>query len=282
VVGAFVLASLLLLLFGVYFLKETRPGSKTDVYHARFEQVSTLQEGDPVKVNGVKMGKVTTIELQQGSVQVTFQIRRGVRLPEDSEVRIQNIGLMGERQVGIRLGSASEALAPGGTLQGRLDAGIAEAMGVAGEMFVEADSLVKALRSVLDSTLAHPEFAGRVNGLVAATEDVTRRLSLLAKDVDPRIREGAQAFQNLGREAEEFVRTQEPQVVEILKHTGEAARRARDLAERGERVAQGLEEVLAKANSKDGTTRSYHYDDAGHVIQVDHGTHVVDYDYGCW
>ena len=57
VVGLFVILSLLILLFGVYFLKETGPGRKSDVYSVLFDQVSTLQDGDPVKVNGVKMGK---------------------------------------------------------------------------------------------------------------------------------------------------------------------------------------------------------------------------------
>src|SRR5665213_4604670 len=90
VVGAFVLATLVILLFGIYFLKETAPGSKTDVYHARLDQVSTLQAGDPVKVNGVKMGKVTSINLEGRSVDVTFEIRHGITLPVNSEIRIQN------------------------------------------------------------------------------------------------------------------------------------------------------------------------------------------------
>ncbi len=252
-VGAFVLASILLLVYGVYFLKEVRPGSRTDSYFARFEQVSTLQEGDPVKVNGVKMGKVNTIELDGDAVKVAFDLRRGVRLPKNSEIRIQNIGLMGERQIGIRLGSSSEMLPPGGTLEGRLDAGIAEAMGVAGEVFVQAETLVKSLRVVLDSTVGRPEFSERVNGLLANTEDLTRRLSNLAKDVDPKIREGAKTFQGLSREVDVFVRNQEPKVEALLQHGGEAAERAAKLAERGERVAQGLENVLAKANSKEGT-----------------------------
>ena len=55
-VGAFVLASLLLLLFGVYFLKQTTPGRKTDVYYARFDQVSNLNPGDPVKVRAWGFG----------------------------------------------------------------------------------------------------------------------------------------------------------------------------------------------------------------------------------
>src|ERR1035437_215863 len=110
VVGAFAYVSIAVLLFGIYFLKETTPGSKMSVYHARFDQVSTLQEGDPVKVNGVKMGRVTSIDLEDRVVNVTFELRRGIALPANSEIRIQNIGLMGERQVGIHLGSSPDVI----------------------------------------------------------------------------------------------------------------------------------------------------------------------------
>ena len=253
VVGAFTLTSLLILLFGVYFLKETKPGRKMEVYTAVFEQVSTLQEGDPVKVNGVKMGKVKRIELVEGNVKVTLEVRRGVKLPKDSEIRIQNIGLMGERQIGIRLGTSAEIVPAEGVFEGRLDAGIAEAMGVAGEVFIEAETLVKSLRRVLDSTVARPEFTVRVNSLLTATEEMTQRLNRLAKDVDPQIRAGVSTFQGLSKEVDGFVRNQEPRIQKVLDNAGDAAERAKFLAERGEKVAKGLEEILAKANSTEGT-----------------------------
>jgi phospholipid/cholesterol/gamma-HCH transport system substrate-binding protein len=191
--------------------------------------------------------------LDETAVKVNFEIRQGVKLPKDSEIRIQNIGLMGERQVGIRLGTEKEIVAAGGVFEGRLDAGIAEAMGVAGEVFVEAETLVKSLRRVLDSTVARPEFVGRVNSLISTTEEMTRRLNKLSKDVDPQIRSGVSTFQGLSKEVDGFVRDQEPRIQKVLENAGDAAERAKALAERGEKVAQGLEEVLAKANSRDGT-----------------------------
>ena len=252
-VGAFVLAALAVLVFGVYFLKETVPGRAVDPYVARFDQVSTLQEGDPVKVNGVKLGRVTAIALDGNRVKVDFEIEHGVRLPKDSEVRIQNIGLMGERQLGIRMGASAEMLPPGGLLEGRLDAGIAEAMGAAGEAIAEADRLAKTLRRVVDSTVGRPDFAGRVNTLLGSAEDLTNRLNLLVRDVDPQIREGVRTFSGLSRDMDGFVRRQKPQVEQILKDGGDVMARSRLIAERGERAARNLEEILDKLNSGKGT-----------------------------
>ncbi len=259
-VGAFVLGALVVLVFGIYFLKETVPGRAMDTYYARFAQVSTLQTGDPVKVNGVKAGRVTAITLEGRGVRVAFEIERGIRLPRGSEIRIQNIGLMGERQLGILMSEAaapgSEAAAdavPGDTFEGRLDAGIAEAMGAAGEAIVEADLLVRSIRSAVDSTVGRPEFASRVNALLTAAENVAARLERLAADIDPPLREGMASFRAAGREVETFVRKQEPRLDQLVLDGAAAARQARALTERGENAARHLEDILTKLNEGKGT-----------------------------
>ncbi|HEX2612221.1 MAG TPA: MlaD family protein [Fibrobacteria bacterium] len=253
VVGAFVVGALAVLIGGVYFLKERTPGQSSDAYFAKFEQVSTLQEGDPVKVNGVKSGRVTSIALEGRSVRVGFTVDRGVRLPKDSEVRIQNIGLMGERQLGVRMGAAAEFAEPGSTFDGTLDAGIAEAMGAAGEAIAEAEALVRSVRAAVDGTIGKPEFAGRVNNLLATAEGIAARMDKLAADVDPQVREGARSFRATGKIAEDFARRQTPRLDRMAEDGAEAAARARALAERGEKAAQSLEEILAKLNAGRGT-----------------------------
>jgi len=252
-VGAFVLGAVAVLVFGLYFLKETVPGRAMEAYAAHFDQVSTLQTGDPVKVNGVKAGRVTAIELEGRGVRVDFEIERGVRLPKDSEVRIQNIGLMGERQLGIALGGGADFAEPGDSFQGVLDAGIAEAMGAAGEAIAEARLLILSLRTAVDSTVGRPEFAARVNGLLTSAEELAGRLDRLAADIDPQVRAGAKSFQSVGREAETFVKRQTPRLDSLTRDGAAAAAGARALAERGARAAQSLEEILAKLNAGKGT-----------------------------
>ncbi len=252
-VGGFVLGALAVLVFGIYFLKETVPGRAMDTYGAHFAQVSTLQTGDPVKVNGVKAGRVTAIALEGRRVRVTFEIEEGIRLPRDSEVRIQNIGLMGERQLGILMGEAAEDAAPGDSFEGRLDAGIAEAMGAAGEAILEADLLVRSIRSAVDSTVGRPEFAARVNALLASAEAIATRLESLAADIEPPLREGVTSFRAAGREVETFVKKQEPQLDQLVRDGAAAAQRARALTERGENAARHLEEILARINEGKGT-----------------------------
>jgi phospholipid/cholesterol/gamma-HCH transport system substrate-binding protein len=249
VVGLFVLLSLLILLFGIYFLKETTPGQKTDTYYAVFDQVSTLQDGDPVKVNGVKMGKVTAIHLQDNTVRVTLKLNRGVHLNKDCQVRIQNIGLMGERQIGILLGKSPEALPAGAELRGDLDAGIAEAMGVAGEVFVEAETLVRSLRTVMDSTVGKPEFAANFNLLVHQTEDLSKRLNLFLDDVDPKVKRSLNNLENASSQVRILMKEQDEPVRNIIRNGQDVSLKLREVVEKADRVADEMNTLLSKVNS---------------------------------
>ncbi len=249
VVGLFVILSLVILLFGVYFLKETVPGRKTDHYYANFDQVSTLQDGDPVKINGVKMGKVQGIELKGNRVRVRLELDHGIKLPKDSEVRIQNIGLMGERQIGILLGRSTEYYATGSDLEGRLDAGIAEAMGVAGEVFVESEVMVKSLRAIMDSTVGKPEFVASFNAVVKQTEDLSLRLGTFLRDVDPKVRHSLSNLEDASARVHILLRDQEVPVKNIIQNGQEVSSKLRDVVEKADRVADEMNRLLVKVNS---------------------------------
>ncbi len=253
VVGLFVVLSLVILLFGVYFLKETTPGKKSDSYHVMFDQVSTLQDGDPVKVNGVKMGKVDGIELKGNRVRVALKLDKGLKLPKDSEVRIQNIGLMGERQVGILMGRSPENFPAGSDMEGTLDAGIAEAMGVAGEVFVESETMVRSLRAVMDSTISKPEFVSSFNNVVRQTEDLSQQLGIFLKDIDPKVKHSLSNLEDASSRVHILLRDQEIPVKNIIQNVQEVSSKLRDVVEKADHVADEMSRLLVKVNSDKST-----------------------------
>ena len=253
VVGLFVILSLLILLFGVYFLKEASPGQKTDTYSVMFPQVSTLQDGDPVKVNGVKMGKVTQIELKGNRVRVTLKLNRGLQLPKDSDVRIQNIGLMGERQIGIVLGASAEIWPPESELEGRIDAGIAEAMGIAGEVFVESETLVRSLRAIMDSTVGKPEFVATFNNVVSQTEELSTRLNTFIGEIDPKVKHSLANLESASSRVHILLKDQEMPVKTIIQNGQEVSTKLKDVVDKADKVADEMNRLLAKVNSSNST-----------------------------
>lgn len=205
IVGFVVLLTMVILVFGVFFLNDNDPREKFHRYFLRFSQVSTLTLDDPVKVNGVKLGKVEAIDLVGTRVSVQIRLRQDVKIPKDSEIRVQNIGLMGERQIGILLGDSVESWVAGDTIPGMFDAGIAEAMGLAGEVFDSTRVLVNVVKGVVDSTFATPEFRRRFTGLLERTENLEIRIGALIEETDPALKQALSRLNEVGRKVNDVL-----------------------------------------------------------------------------
>ncbi|MCR5029296.1 MAG: MlaD family protein [Fibrobacter sp.] len=187
-VGLVVLLAIIILIFGLFFLNDKDPREVFDTYFLRFPQVSTLTLDDPVKINGVKLGKVEDIHLSGTKVLVVVRIRNDVRIPVGSEIRVQNIGIMGERQIGVILCDSSKNYAPGDTIDGQFDAGIAEALGLAGEIIDSTKILITSVHQVMDSTIANPEFRDKFRTMMEKAERLEDRLSKMLADTDPQLK----------------------------------------------------------------------------------------------
>lgn len=108
-VGFTVLVSIILLLWGVAFLKDLKFGMETNDLTVYFQDVNGLKEGDPVSVNGVVKGKINAIELSTGdSVRVDFSLSKDVLLKKDYEVSVAMIELMSGKQIYVKPGISKE------------------------------------------------------------------------------------------------------------------------------------------------------------------------------
>jgi phospholipid/cholesterol/gamma-HCH transport system substrate-binding protein len=94
-------------------------------YVTDFSDVTGLQIGAPVTLNGVTVGFVEAIELpedpQQERISVRFSLddRYTERIRLDSEVSIRTIGLLGDKYLAIRGGSSTiEKVPEGGSVRG--------------------------------------------------------------------------------------------------------------------------------------------------------------------
>jgi phospholipid/cholesterol/gamma-HCH transport system substrate-binding protein len=180
IVGGTILIALFILIAGVLWLKAAMVTSKMVQYTVLFPNVGTLQLGDPVMVNGVKKGAVASISLQGVRVGVVIDLDKEVVLTDASRITVQNIGLMGERMVGIQLNSGGKPYAPNQKgnhdpvyIQGYFDTGIAEAMGMIGTVLGDVQVLVKNVGGIVDSTVGDGSFFMQFKRIVSRLETLT-------------------------------------------------------------------------------------------------------------
>jgi phospholipid/cholesterol/gamma-HCH transport system substrate-binding protein len=76
-------------------------GDNPYTVHVKFRDVLDLVPQSAVKVNDVTVGKVEDIKLDGYTADVTVQLRRGVRLPDNAEASIRQTSLLGEKFVSL-------------------------------------------------------------------------------------------------------------------------------------------------------------------------------------
>ena len=69
---------------------------------AEFTDATGILNGDPVKIAGVPIGKVTSFEVKEGRAYVDMEIEAEVEVPKNSFVDIKFLNILGQRVVDIR------------------------------------------------------------------------------------------------------------------------------------------------------------------------------------
>ena len=252
-VGLVVLLAIVILVFGMFFLNEKDPRETFHTYYLRFTQVSTLVLDDPVKVNGVKMGKVEDISLAGHRVVVRIRLRTDVKIPKDSEIRVQNIGIMGERQIGMILGDAETYWAPNDTINGQFDAGIAEALGLAGEVCDSTKVLLESVKAALNGTIANPDFQDRFKTILAKAESLEDRLMTMVNTTDPQLKKSLASLNEVMGKVDALVDGVKPPLDGLFANADKVIGNADGLVGELEGVTKHLDELIAKVQSKDNT-----------------------------
>ena len=95
------------------FMEESYPVT------ARFTSISGLKEGATIELAGVKVGKVTRIELDGGEYEavVHLDISKDVQLTDDSIASIRTAGIIGDRFIKLTPGGSDIYLEPGDEIE---------------------------------------------------------------------------------------------------------------------------------------------------------------------
>lgn len=119
VVGIFVVIGLLCVAYMTVKLgKVSLFGDDYYSLYARFGSVSGLRAGNPAEINGIEVGRVEQMSIDQEKqvIMVQLKIRKNIRIYDDANASIKTAGLIGDRYVKIEPGGTGDVLKPGGTI----------------------------------------------------------------------------------------------------------------------------------------------------------------------
>ena len=248
VVGVVILLAIALLIGGVRFLSDAKFRNNTYDLPVLFDNIGTLTEGDPVKINGVKKGKVKKIELKGHRVLVVMAIDKKVQIAEDSRIVIQNIGLMGERMIGVQLGTG-KPIAPGTIIVGEFDSGIAEAMGMLGEVLVQVQGTVKDLQKVVENTVGDKEFAVTFRNIMDRLDNTTKILNGMIVYNKDALQGTIGDLTATASDVREFFENNKDRLNHTVTNVEEITIQTKDMLEKAKRISSNIEELVAMMNS---------------------------------
>ena len=97
--GIIVVTSLIILSALIIVIGGTKLFAKHDIYHVTFMNVAGLESGAQVRLGGVRVGRVMTIQAPQGPgepVHVEIGIRKGTKLYQGTKAVISQVGFVGD------------------------------------------------------------------------------------------------------------------------------------------------------------------------------------------
>jgi phospholipid/cholesterol/gamma-HCH transport system substrate-binding protein len=258
IVGGFILIALFILIAGVLWLKSSTVTRTMIEYSVMFPNVGTLQEGDPVVVNGVRKGAVANISLAGARVCVVIKLDKDVPLTDSCRIMVQNIGLMGERMVGILLSEKGKPCRPNAKgsvvyLQGGFDSGIAEAMGMVGTVMNDVRTLIANVSTIVDSTMGDTAFVKAFRRIVSRLDTVTRLTQSLVRDNREKLNKSVTNIATVTSDIKELLDSNKAQLSTIVSNGTQLTRQALTIAGKVDSITGSLSTMVARIEKGQGS-----------------------------
>ena len=173
-----------ILFFGMNFLKGLNLFSSTDDYFIEFKDISGLSSSSPIYADGYQVGTVKDViydYTNTNPTKVVVAIDKAMRIPEGSSAEIVS-DMMGNVKVNLLLANNPRSrIMPGQTIRGDVNNG---AMGQLSAMIPAVEAMLPKLDSILASVnalLADPALAQTLHNVETVTQNLTTSSAELNK-----------------------------------------------------------------------------------------------------
>ena len=178
------IVGVVILFFGMNFLKGLNLFSSTADYYIEFKDISGLSSSSPIYADGFQIGTVKDViydYTNTNPTKVVVAIDKAMRIPEGSSAEIVS-DMMGNVKINLLLANNPRSrIMPGQTIRGDVNNG---AMGQLSAMIPAVEAMLPKLDSILASVnalLADPALANTLRNVEVVTQNLTTSSAELNK-----------------------------------------------------------------------------------------------------
>lgn len=238
------------------FLQGADLFSKTNKYYAYYEQVGGIQPAASVVIQGVKVGSVSRISLNEDptkGVELELSVEKRFSIPADSKAKIFSDGIMGGKAVEIVYGKSTEVLADKGVIESESSVDLLQMAGdefgdLKGRLVAVLDNLTQTLEGVNKLVADNTEnLTHIISNVDSVTGDVSEMLSSEKAHLEQALASFSAFSKSLGDNAGQI-----DSIIDNLQLFSAQLSEAK-LVESIEGVMTQLDGVLAMVNEQDGS-----------------------------
>ena len=172
------IVGVILLFFGMNFLKGLNLFSSSSDYYVEFEDISGLSSSSPVYVGGYQVGTVKSIIYDYSNTtptRVVIAVDKAMRIPQGSQAKIVS-DMLGNVKINLDInGKSSQMVPPGGVIKGYIDNG---AMG-------QLSAMIPTVEKMLNRNV--PGMMAKADGILDNADTLTAKLAAI--DIDRTVNE---------------------------------------------------------------------------------------------
>jgi phospholipid/cholesterol/gamma-HCH transport system substrate-binding protein len=150
-IGLIMTVGIAVLFWGVNYLKGRDFFTRQRQVFAVYNQVEGLTSTNPVMVNGMKVGMIYQLALQQdGRIIVSMHVTNKVFIPRNSKAEIFSTDLLGSKGIRLVFGDSKEDLVDGDTLEAGIQLSLSDQVNAqVAPIKAKAESLLSSIDSIL-------------------------------------------------------------------------------------------------------------------------------------
>ena len=184
-IGIFAVIVIAVSWWGIKWLGGQNVLLTSNIYYVYYDDVSGLQESSRVKLRGVEVGNVRSIELERDRVlvEIAVESKYADMIPANSLAEIGSAGLMGGVEINILQGDAAEVIEAGAFFEGAIKPDMIGSLADKGtELMDGLNETVSGVNALLADNSA--SITALVSNLESMSASVDTLLAAVSGDVD--------------------------------------------------------------------------------------------------
>lgn len=255
-VGLVALVAMGLLAYLVLQVEDVKPWRQSYLLDLTFRDVQRLGEGDQVRLNGVLVGKVHSVDLDKGRVLVRVEIEHRAQILRGSHITVGTAGFFGQNYIKIEQPpgeTTGETYQPHEKIEGDEETGYEQLLSEAEHFFSRA----RAAMSSLNKILADQQFRADIKQSASNIERFTRNSADMMARTEQRVADLLDNLRDTSTNLKDITSENREPVRQTIEDLHRLVTDVRDvLAENREGLRRSMEELadLSRGLNANGET----------------------------